>query len=364
MLKILHIFSTFAVGGPQRRLAQLVNNLEGYAHTISAMDGRYDAQTILKNRYAIKPVEITKNSAFDLGNISRLRALIREVEPNLVCTYNWGSIEAVAALWAERRFGGRWPHLHFEDGFGPEETVDRQIGRRVWARKLLLRGASVIAPSKTLWESATTTWSLKAQNVAYVPNGIDVVRFQPAAPFKSGPLTVGAVGALRPEKNFARLIEAFIAADLPNAQLHIAGEGGEREALEALIKTHGAEGAVRLIGHLEDPARFYQDCDIFALSSDTEQMPLTVLEAMACGLPVVATDVGDIREMVADENAPFVVSLNEADALTAAMQKLAAEKATRCRLGALNREKVETAFSQEVMLARYDQMFRRMAAER
>ncbi|MEM6413433.1 MAG: glycosyltransferase family 4 protein [Pseudomonadota bacterium] len=358
MIHILHIFSTFAVGGPQRRLAQLANGLDGYTHTVTAMDGQYTAQSLLDAQTAIEPIKIEKNTSFDIGNIRRLRRLIRQTAADLVCTYNWGTMEAVAALRLNRLLGRGFHHIHFEDGFGPEETVDHQIQRRVLARRLLLRTMPVVVPSKTLMQIATETWSLPSHLVQHIPNGVDLVRFNPACSTNKKQVTIGAVGALRPEKNFSRLIEVFALARLNNARLLIAGEGACRAELEALIDKLGLGDSVELLGHIEDPSEFYSYCDIFALSSDTEQMPLTVLEAMASGLPILATDVGDIRNMVCEENKPYVLPVDNEVSLSRALQLLAGSVESRKRLGAKNRERVESVYSEEQMLVDYDKLFR------
>src|SRR5207248_4549 len=117
-------------------------------------------------------------------------------------------------------------HIHFEDGFGPDEGVNRQLLRRVMFRRLVLgTGVRVVVPSRTLCRVATETWRLPPRAVQYIPNGVDLDRFS-APPDQSlgdrlgtlrGRLTVASVGGLRPEKNLARLLRVFAAlpAELP-----------------------------------------------------------------------------------------------------------------------------------------------------
>ena len=108
----------------------------------------------------------------------------------------------------------------------------------------------------------------------------------------------------------------------------IVGDGAERPALQALAAELGLAERVEFAGHQADTPAFYARFDVFALSSDTEQMPLSVIEAMASGLPVVSTDVGDVRLMVAAENAPFITGLDE-DSMTGALAALVADPAAR-----------------------------------
>jgi len=160
---------------------------------------------------------------------------------------------------------------------------------------------------------------------------------------------IGTVAGLRLEKNVARLVRAFaqIAAASP-ARLVIVGDGPERARLQALATELGVSDRVCFTGQREDTPALYAGFDVFALSSDTEQMPLTVMEAMASGLPIAATAVGDVPNMVAAENAPFVTPGTDA-ALGAALSGLLQDADLRARLGAANREKARREFDQALM---------------
>ena len=136
-------------------------------------------------------------------------------------------------------------------------------------------------------------------------------------------------------------------------RLVIVGDGPERAALEALAATEGVGGRVEFAGYRVDPAPLYAGFDIFALSSDTEQMPLSLLEAMATALPVVATDVGDIRAMLPSAQHPFLVPATNGHALAAAIACLARKRALGRRLGSANRAHVCAHFSEEVMIRGY-----------
>jgi len=161
------------------------------------------------------------------------------------------------------------------------------------------------------------------------------------------------VAALRPEKNLSRLLRAFrLIADESAVQLVIVGDGPLRTDLQALAGELGIAERVRFAGHTDTVEMFYRDFDVFALSSDTEQMPLSVLEAMGSGLPVAATDVGDVRAMLVAENSNFVVAPDDA-ALAEAMRRLLANPSRARAIGAANRAKAERDYDQEAMLTSY-----------
>jgi glycosyltransferase involved in cell wall biosynthesis len=203
---------------------------------------------------------------------------------------------------------------------------------------------------------ARDVWKLPEAVIRYVPNGIDLARFATDGSGRgSGEPVIGTVAALREEKNIARLLGAF--ATLPSGRLVIVGDGPERPALEALAASLGIADRVQFVGHRQDTATFYAQFDIFVLSSDTEQMPLSVIEAMASGLPVVSTAVGDVRQMVAEENAALIVPLEQA-ALAGALAGLIGGRDARRRIGLANLAKARRDFDQAAMFAAHGALWR------
>lgn len=350
---VLSVFSTFGVGGPQVRFVTVANRLgTAFRHAIIAMDGALDCAQRLAPELdvALPPVTIRKGDT--LGNVRRFRRVLRRIRPDVLVTYNWGAIEWVLANF--------WPvvrHVHVEDGFGPDEQT-AQFARRVLVRRAVLRHIAVVLPSHTLWRVATEIWRLPTRCLRLIPNAVDLDHFTPATDrTRQDGVIIGTVATLRGEKNLPRLLHAF--RQLPptsGARLVIVGDGPERGALEALAVEIGLGARVRFTGAVADPSSILRTFDIFALSSDQEQMPLSVIEAMGAGLPVAGTNAGDVRAMVADENRPFVVAKEEG-ALAGAMGRLAADVNLRARLGAANRAKAEREFDLRVMVDAYRQLF-------
>lgn len=330
------------------RFAALANHFGAeFRHIVVALDGDLGCRERLDPALDVEfpSVEAPKHAM--LANAWRFRGLLRRWRPDVLVTGNWGAIEfALANLPPLTR------HLHVVDGFGPDER-DTQIGRRILLRRLVLGRGKVIVPSRTLHRIATEVWKLPPHVVKYVPNGIDLVRFA-AGPrlTRQAPPVIGTVAALRPEKNLGRLIRAFamVAREHPVSppRLVIVGDGPERASLTALAVQQGIAGLTTFTGHRDDTPSLYASFDLFALTSDTEQMPLSVIEAMASGLPVVATDVGDVRTMLATENGRFLGARDDAAIAGLLAAALASPDELEC-LAAANRAKAERDFDQSTM---------------
>lgn len=360
---ILHVFPTFAVGGAQVRFCALANRFgPRWRHVIASLDGRAECAERLRPEvpHALLPMPVPRGLD-PLRAAWRIRGLLRRLRPAALVTSNWGSIDWAIANLAPPRIR----HLHTEDGFGPDEAAG-QKPRRVLARRLALRRSEVALPSTVLLRAAREAWRLPEARLHHIPNGLDLDRFRPdgppgdmlAAPALpgEGPV-IGTVAALRPEKNLARLLRAaaLLRAEGRAFRLLVIGDGPERAALEALAGELGLSGAARFAGHVPDPAAAYRAMDLFALSSDTEQMPFSVMEAMASGLAVASTDVGDVRVMLGAESGAHLAA-PDAAALAAALRPLLGDAALRARLGAANRARAEQLYDQETMFQAYAEL--------
>jgi glycosyltransferase involved in cell wall biosynthesis len=354
---LLHVFSTFRVGGPQVRFCTLANHFgRDYRHMIFAMDGHYECMQRLKEGLDITVVPVVAKKQDTLGNRGRFRKYLKSCGADQLVTYNWGSIEWAMANWPQLL-----PHIHIEDGFGPEEAT-RQLRRRVLARRMLLSRSRIVVPSRTLERLALEVWKLPHETVRYIPNGVDCARFGASStvpfPWPGTTPIIGTVAALRPEKNLVRLLEAFRRVrDVIECRMLIAGDGPERSKLEACASTLNLEPHVKFVGHTDHPERIYAALAVFAISSDTEQMPTSVIEAASAGLAIAATDVGDISLMLSRENRPYIMK-PDAAALAQALAKLLENPGLRKTIGTANRTKVCETFDQHVMFDAYDGLYR------
>jgi glycosyltransferase involved in cell wall biosynthesis len=360
---LLHVFSNFVPTGPELRTVALIGAFGSrFRHSVLSMDGRASAAERLPPEADVTLLP-SPPRAGSLATARRLRRLLAETEPDLVLTYNWGAFDMLLAA-----RGARFRRLiHHEEGFNEDEAESFKM-RRVLARRVVLPGAHrVVVPSQRLRAIATGLWRIPEEKVRLIPNGIPLDRFTPGEGdpglrarlgVPAGALVVGTVGSLRPVKNFHRLLDACAAAR--EVHLLVIGDGEDRPALERRAAAPDLAGRVHFAGYQTDPAPWYRAMDLFALSSDSEQMPLCLVEAMASGLPVAATDVGDVRAMLPAEQLPFLAPLDgggTAGALGGRIAALARDPEIRRRLGTLNRRRAEERFAFAAMCAAYREVY-------
>lgn len=364
--RILHCHSTFSPGGKEVRCARLMNAWGPRLHH-SIVSAEPEAMGAAKLIGPQVPVDYPSGFPSLKGRPTpaRLARLARAMRGyDLVCTYNWGAMDVVMA---HRTYADAMqlpPLVHHEDGFNEDEAERLSPLRNLYRRAALARAAGLVVPSKVLETIARDVWRQPEARVTRIPNGIDTAAFAAAPDPGALPVTkgegqfwVGTLAGLRPVKRLPDLVAAF--AQLPPEwHLVICGEGPERAAILAAAEALGIAARVHLPGNV-DPARVVGLFDIFALSSASEQFPLSVVEAMAAGRPVASTDVGDIRAILAPDNAALLTPPGDPSALGEALATLAADPALRAKLGEANRARAQAEFDIAAMCAAYESVYAR-----
>ncbi len=356
---ILHIFPSFGRGGVPIKICHSINYFGTKArHTIISTNYDYGSEELIEDGL---DVAVDKSHHDVRGNLfsrfTRYRDFLKKSSADLLITYNWGSVEWALA----NSFGPIMRHIHVESGFGPEEAQGT-IGRRNFFRRVALRNIEYLSvPSNTLIKIAKEDWKIPEEKIKYIPNGVDLNKFAGAKEraqingFENpgNDLIVGTIAPLRPEKNLSRLIRCFDGTREDHAKLVIIGEGVERKKLEKLVHDLGIESKVYFAGHISAPENAIGLFDIFAITSDTEQMPNSVNEAMAAGLPIIGTDVGDVKHIVSDKNKEYIMPLDDEVALTMSLKNLMNNRLAQETLGAANLEHVRTHYDRIDMYKKY-----------
>lgn len=363
--RILHCHSTFDAGGKEVRCVRLI---EAFGHEadhaiVSGDPGKCDAARLFTGAARVAWPQFPSLTGKPLpGRLKKLAEAMQGYD--LICTYNWGAVDAVMAHTLFADLFKLAPLVHHEDGFNEDEADRLKWQRNFYRRVALGRSAALVVPSRNLERIALEIWHQPRSRVRYIPNGIDTHKFTkrpkrdslPRLMKHQGEKWVGTLAGLRKIKNLTALVRSV--AELPEEwQLVIAGEGPERDAIMAEAERLGIDDRVHLPGFIADPAKLVGLFDIFALSSHSEQFPISLVEAMAAGLPIVAPWVGDVGAMVASENGPLLTGAGDEAALTASLLQLAGDAEMRHRLGLANRAKAQAEFGDQRMIDRYRALY-------
>lgn len=249
------------------------------------------------------------------------------------------------------------------------EHTDRQLHDRPDLRERLRRYARRLSRITVIHEGLARYLieeaGIPAERVRVIVNGIDSERFRPALPDPAvrhalgaadNRVLVGCVARLHPDKDHATLVRAF--ADMLRANRELAahlviiGEGESRTEIEALVRTLGIDENVTLLGDRADVERLMPQFDVLALASRTEGLPMVLLEAMACGVPCVATAVGGVPALLADADGELVEP-GDVSAMSAALGRLCSDESLRRRVGSAARDCILTRYRQADMIDAY-----------
>ncbi|WP_294247260.1 glycosyltransferase family 4 protein [uncultured Sphingomonas sp.] len=363
-LNILHLHSSFSLGGKEARAVALMNAFGDAArHTIvSAMPDELGARDAIAKgiRY-----EIAQDAPPLIGkpSVKRYEAIATYMRRfDLVLTYNWGAIDGVMARRVYSK--GAPPLVHHEDGFNADEARGLKIERNIYRRIALSAADALAVPSHILEGIARQTWKQPAERVHRIPNGIDTMLYARDPDPKGIPgfvrqpkeIVVGALAGLRTVKNLPMLVRAM--GGIPNRfRLVIVGEGPERANIMQAAAAMGIVDRLVMPGFLERPYNYIRHFDIVALSSLSEQAPISVLEGMAAGLPIASLPVGDVPMMVSEPNRQFIADAPNEVRLRDVIQALIAHPELRAQAGAANQARVRAEFDQAQMVARYKVLY-------
>ena len=242
--------------------------------------------------------------------------------------------------------------------------------RQLWLRRQAGRMVdSDVSVSTEVANSTRAHRLVEERKVTVIENGIDLGHYQPRADLRAevraelglpdGSLVIGIVCRLVELKNVGLLIRAALPHLGPATQLLIIGDGPERPQLEALASQQPQGRYARFLGQRTDVARLLNGLDLFALSSNTEGHPISVIEAMATGLPVLATKVGGIPEMIEDGKTGFLASADE-QAYAARLAAALDQRRSWPAMGMAARAAANARFSSETMVDRYLDLYQRI----
>jgi glycosyltransferase involved in cell wall biosynthesis len=358
-VRLLFVCPDMRTGGAERHWATLVPALRerGVEAGVLCLTGEGPFYGELRGR-GVPVTSIRMRGRFDLGGWRRALACAA-TQPDLVVSRNV-SAQLVGARIA-RRAGVRHVLNEHTPVRADGKLVPPRPHQRALTRVATRRVDAVIAVSESQVEPLS---ALGYRNITVVPNGVfeaDVAGVAPSPEFEGEGFAALCVSGLRPEKRIDVFIEAVRAARRENAAIsgYVAGEGREDERLAALANGSG----VALLGVRTDARELMRAASVVCLTSEAEALPMSVLEAMALGRPVVATNVGGTADAVIDGETGFLVEPGDVEAVTWALVALAADPARGAAMGAAGRKRQRERFDGEAMVDGYLAALKKVAGQ-
>jgi sugar transferase (PEP-CTERM/EpsH1 system associated) len=373
-LRVLHVIDRLGVGGAEVGILKVVEGLSGecFEHricTIRGFDENFARSQGFEGRIYVAG---RSNSGFQFL-LGRLARIMREFRPDIVHSRNWGAIEAMPAA----RLCGVPVAIHSEHGYEVNMLDGLPTRRRVFRRFAYTAADAIFTVSEQLRSyHARQAW-LPVERIRVLPNGVDTDRFarrpgeSPAARRRlgvsDGSLIIGAVGRLVPIKDHATLLQAadiLISRGMPVYVL-LVGAGPElAKHQEFVAASPRLAGRVIFAGAVSDVPAMLNAMDVFVLPSLSEGMSNTLLEAMASGLPAVATRVGGNPELLEEERSGWFFRPGDVAALAAILERLGRDANLRQEFGEAARRRAVEHFSLEGMIARYRNLYVELATKR
>ncbi len=371
---VVHVVHSLRVGGLENGLVNLINRMapERYRHAVVCLKD-YDRFAERIERDDVPVFALHKREGKDPALYARLWRTLRGLRPDLVHTRNLATLEAQCPAW----LAGVPARIHGEHGRDMADLAG--TNRRYRRLRRLLRPLvhHYIPLSRDLEGYLHDAVGVAPERMTRITNGVDVGHFRPdeagraallaEAGWPEDSLVVGWVGRLEPVKNPLGLVEAVarLRRDDPAAsrlRLVLVGDGSQAEAVRTAVANAGLGGAVWLTGPRDDVAALLGGLDLFALPSLAEGISNTVLEALAVGVAVVATDVGGNRELVAPGQCGMLVTPGDTAALARALARYLGNPELVAEHGAAARRRAVGQFSLEGMVSAYLDTYDRVLA--
>lgn len=361
--RILYVNHSMGIGGIEKMILEFANYFCSRGHIVSvavfAPGGSFEKE--LQNM-GVDVYNLEKKEGIDIGLVKRLVSLIKDLSIDIVHTNNYSSwlYVVIASLFCRiNRL------VHTEHSNVKEEKRRRYLAERF----LAYFSNAVVAVSEQVKSKMVSKSGMSDARVRVIPNGISTTDFS-RSPERRGPIRselglqdedilIGTVGRLVPVKDHFTLLEAFaqVRKRLLNVRLIIVGDGPLKSDLLTLVSKLKLENEVTLSGERRDIPEILSAMDIYVVSSISEGMSLSILEAMSTRLPIVATAVGGNNEVIDDQVNGFLVPAQNSNVLAEHIHKLVVDREQRILMGIKSQERAQKSFDHKIMMQKYASLY-------
>ena len=350
-MKIMQVIPYFCFGGAEIMCENLTYALKNAGQEVFAVSLYHDRTPIARRmeEAGIRIVYLDKKLGLDLSMVPKLKTLIQQERPDVVHSH----LNIIKYAAAAAKLAGVRKCVHTVHSLADREAEGRV--QKIINGFYFRRGWSVpVALTPEVQSSVSEFYGLPLSRVPVIYNGIDLSRCVPKTTYETGEtVTILHVGRFDVPKNHPGLLEAFrlLLETHPECRLRLVGDGDMRADMEALAREKGIDDAVEFCGMQSNVYPYLHEADIFTLPSIYEGNPMTIIEAMGTGLPIAASRVGGIPDMIKHEESGLLVE-PEPQSICEGLTRLVEDKSLRQRLGETARNQSQT-FSAEHMARDY-----------
>jgi sugar transferase (PEP-CTERM/EpsH1 system associated) len=359
-LRVMHVVQKLGFGGAEVGVMKVVNGLRARGLLTGICSLRPPSALDDQLPPDVKLFSLGQQSGNNVRTVWRLYRVLAQEQPHIVHTHSWSTLcEGLVAVRL-----ARVPILvHGEHGTLETRPRNLAVQRWVWRR-----ADGVLSVSSRLAERMAAEVGFPIEQIRVIRNGVDLNRFRPRSKpsarslldLPTDGLVVGTIGRLVPVKDQRSLIDAtaLLHGQATRCSTVIIGDGPLLGELQQYAVDRGVANWVHFLGERHDVPEILPALDLFALVSTSEGLSNTIIEAMASGVPVVATSVGGADELVVDGTTGFLVPPSSPLAIAAAIRRLLEDEQLRTAFGRAARERAEREFSLNRMVAEYEDYYR------
>ena len=359
------IFLTgFEPGGTERQMSELIRRLDPARFRVHVAcfhrDGAWLSRVVERSASVVEfPIQGFARPA----TAARLAAFVRWCRRERIAVVQTCDLYANIFGLPGAFLAGVPVRIGSRRELNPDKTPGQiQLQRQAY------RCATKVVANSTAARTILEQEGLATGSIAVIPNGVDLAAFpERTRDAMTRPVrSIITVANLRSEKNHETLIgaAALLVRDFPDLEFQIVGSGPRRQELEALASARGLQQHVRFLGHREDVAALLHAADIFVLPSRSEAFPNGVIEAMAAGLPVVASAVGGLLDLVEDGRTGVLVQPGDPEQLAAALRRLVTDRSFASQIAAAARAHISQRYSFDRMVQAFEELYMRGVASR
>lgn len=365
-LRVMHVLDRLDVGGTEKAMMKMIGGLEPdlFEHYICTLRGTTSAAKQWASGVTL--LNAGREGAAFQFNVPRLVRVMKTVRPTIVHSRNWGGIEAIVAA----RVAGVPVALHSEHGYELDMRSGLPLHRRLLRHLVYRMGNAVATVTEELrnYHAIQAWW--KPQTIKVLYNGVDGGDFSPQPQVRDAvrrqlgipcdAVVVGSVGRMVLLKDFITLLKAatVLMMEIPKLHIVLVGSGPELSSLrEYVASCDQLAGRVIFTGTVDHVADLLNAMDIFVLPTLMEGMSNTLLEALAVGLPVIATRVGGNPEIVAEGVCGHLFAPQDVPGLASLLRTLLRDSRLRAEFGRAARERALRDFSLQAMVRRYRDLY-------